>query len=70
MSLPYQESYVALCVASPIAVIMCMVAWYNLICDVGRGYSPDRCALAAVLLLGASIIPVVGLVKAIAFLLE
>lgn len=36
-----------------VACVVCFHATVNLVRDVDRGYSPDRCSLAAVILLGA-----------------
>ena len=47
--------YVRSAGASGLALILCGLAWLNLVRDVGRGYSSSRCSLAAVVLLGASI---------------
>jgi hypothetical protein len=52
-----QAVYVRAGIASGFAMVLCFLAWFNLVRDVERGYAPWRCSLAAVLLLGASIWP-------------
>ena len=52
-------------IASAFALFLCCLAWFNLLRDVERGYSPSRCSLAALLLLGATIWPVLGLIFAL-----
>lgn len=44
-------------VASGVALVVCGLAWWLLIQEVERGYPPSRSSLAAVVLLGASVWP-------------
>src|SRR4051812_41279226 len=50
--------YVRSAIGSGVVILFCGMAWVNLIRDVGRGYSPSRCSLAVLLLLGASLCPI------------
>jgi len=59
----YLHSSILICV---IAAIVCILVLTNLVADVGRGYSPSRCSLAAVIVLAALVGPIVLAVRLIA----
>lgn len=58
MSPPDEAVYIRAAIGSGLALALCLLAWLNLVRDVGRGYSSSRCSVGAVVLLGASIWPV------------
>lgn len=61
--------YVRAGIASGFALVFCCLAWFNLVRDVNRGYAPRRCSVSAVLLLDASIWPVLVFIGAVGHLL-
>ena len=46
--------------SSASGVVLCTLAWINLVRDVERGYPPPRCSVAALVLLTCSISPALG----------
>ena len=55
------ESFFHTGIAAGFALVLCCLAWMNLIRDVERGYAPNRCSIAALVMLIATIAPFVAL---------